>query len=205
MLFLDIETARLDINAEITWLAGVITTPIPELRIVTSFSQRIHFNPRKADEAALKTFRYDQQDWLTHGVELRDALEMFAAFTLLDKERFTKLDKKGKPYELRRTAAFNAYYDRDRLVNNLTREQVFWKGDISILDVKQLAQWSFHFHPHLLERPKDFSLSSLVSAFGIPVEEELLHDPIYDCRLTIKLLRKLLEVFPLMPQEEKYV
>lgn len=151
---------------------------------VSSFQQRIAFNPLDCDPAALAMNHYHEDDW-KDAPSATVAARNFAAW-IRPYQLVTLMSKRtGRPYTVARLAGYNALtFDLPRLKAMFGAS--FFPCEYLVRDVLQRALFWFDEHPSE-PKPDNFKLITVAAAFGIPTDGA--HDALADARMSARLYR----------------
>lgn len=160
---------------------------------LSSFEQKIAFDPAQCDPEALKVNGWTKEAWKNAATPEATKLE-FIRF--LEPHKCVKMTSKktGNPYYVAKGAGYNAAsFDMPRLQALFGKE--FLPVSYLVRDVLQLA--IFHFDV-MGNAPENFKLSTVCKHFGIDTEGA--HDALADVRMTAALFHRLkLDAWPFPP------
>lgn len=151
---------------------------------LSSFEQKIAFDPAQCDPEALAKNHYNPEAW-KGAIEPAAVAVKFNKF--LEPHKCIRMESKktGKPYFIAKGAGYNALtFDWPRL-----REMygtAFLPVSYGIRDVYQ--RLLFYFDENQLETPENFQLATVCQYFGI--DSAGAHDALADVRMTAKLYHK---------------
>lgn len=189
ILFYDLETTGLHPEtAAIIQLAGILVelTENNDIKPISGFNYTMKPRVgREIDSSALDINGFTMEDLAS----FQDDKEVFSKFIkFLDKhiDQFNKVDKAM-------LAGYNnTHFDTDFLRqwfidnNNNYFGSYFWSNSIDVMP--EASRYFAHYRPALL----NFKLCTVAKAAGINIEQENLHDGLYDIKLTLMLFKKLL-------------
>ena len=186
IVFVDIETGGLQPYHPIIQIGAIAVDAWEEVGI---FEAKIQFDKGKADPKALEINHFSQDDW-THAIPTNEAIAQFAAFLNKHESVSQKSKRTGKNFKVARIAGHNVQrFDAPRLRDAFKAAGVFFPAHPQTLDTMHLALW----YAHAANRVSaSFTLETLAQGFGIPTEGA--HDALTDCRITIAVAKRLLEL-----------
>ena len=151
------------------------------------FEKKIAFREDACDPEALALNSYSRDAWKGASSE-QDVVAAFAAFLNQYKSVQCISKRTGNPYMVARLAGHNAAsFDGPRLKALFEKYKTFLPAHPIVLDTLQLALWRFM---KAGKTPASYKLADLCQACGIPSEGA--HDALADCRMTLELMRVLL-------------
>lgn len=186
MIFFDLETGGLDVNAPIIQIAAAVVDQDKDWEIIHTFERKCKFLESDADPQALAINHYDPKVWQVEAMHLDDAMSAFnnVCKTYADVQ---KISKNGKPYRVAQLAGFNTEaFDMPRIQQHFEDRCLFFAVNMWSYDTLQLVRWKTLNDIHKFPNHK---LETVCKEFQI---EHNAHDALGDVLATVELTRKLL-------------
>lgn len=183
VVYFDVETTGVHEDAVITQLAAIAVND--HGYELGSFNEKLQFDPHhNCSLDALVLTRYSPERW-RNAIPPSHAVARFSAWL----DRFKVIEKvskrTGRPYKVAKLGGYNCLtFDVPRL-KRLFADR-FLPADPKVLDARQLAEWWFQFHPE--QEPQNTKLGTVCRSFGIPFDDDVAHDALYDVRKTAALV-----------------
>ena len=185
IVFIDIETAGLDIASPILQVAAVAVNS--QLREVDSFEAKLRFDMRRIRPRYRTMCAKYRKTWRNELKAPRAAATELARFL----SRHATVDMvfgNAATCRVAQLAAHNAAHDGPFLHALFDRTRRFLPAHPRMLCTIQRATWLFA-EDQTLRPPADFKLSTLCRYFGIPLRPGEAHDALVDARATAALYR----------------
>ena len=184
IVFFDLETGGLEPKHPIIQIAAVAVGR--GWRELGTFQRKLQFAEHQCQREALEHNCYDAATWEREAVPTLQAVAEFGSF-LNNHQTVEMVSKRtGKPYKVARLAGYNCEsFDKPRIMELFRQSGQFLPADPRMLDVFQLAMWSFTFDGKVLP---DFKLGTVARHLGVDASGA--HEALADVRMTIDVAKR---------------
>lgn len=190
ILFFDLETTGFGFDkCAIVQLGGIIAELDANNNLKPLDAINLKMRPRKGKWIDQRSFAFTgfTVDELMSWQDDKIAFEKFTNFLGKHCDKFNKLDKIT-------LCGYNSlHFDIDFLrqwfIDNNDKFYGSWFWTNSIDVISEASRYLFHYRPALF----NFRLGNVAKAMNIKVDENALHDGLYDIKLTYKIFEKIIK------------
>lgn len=182
LVFVDIETTGLELDAEIIQIAAIATDSLANE--LETFEVKIQTELRQGDRAHS---RFNDRKWRKLAYPPRGAAIRFKQF-LTRHATIDIIGNKGALFRVAQLVAHNSEFDGPRLRAWFDRLDLFFPSSYRVLCTMQRAMWLFDENK-MLSPPKNYKLQTLCQYFDVQLTDDQAHDAWHDVRATAELYR----------------